>query len=224
MSTLGDAETLLGRAAVVFWDFDGVIKESVTVKTAAFEQLFAAYGPDVAQRVRLHHEAHGGLSRYDKIPLYLGWTGESATSERVQEFCDRFSGLVLEQVVACDWVPGVRDYLESHHHHRYFVLLTATPQPEIEIILRRVGLTDWFRQVHGAPAAKPASIGQVLSRRHCDPLDALVVGDSETDLDAALAHGVPFLLRRTVHNETLQRRFSGPSFNDLGPSSARTTR
>ena len=29
---------------LVFWDFDGVIKDSVTVKTDAFSKLFEKYG------------------------------------------------------------------------------------------------------------------------------------------------------------------------------------
>ena len=42
-----------------FWDFDGVIKDSVDVKTQAYFQLFEPFGLDVAERVRQHHEAMG---------------------------------------------------------------------------------------------------------------------------------------------------------------------
>ena len=33
---------LFKRAEIIFWDFDGVIKESVGVKSDAYEKLFAA--------------------------------------------------------------------------------------------------------------------------------------------------------------------------------------
>ena len=58
---------------VVFWDFDGVIKDSVGVKSDAFESIFLPFGRDVAAKVREHHEKNGGVSRHKKIPLYLAW-------------------------------------------------------------------------------------------------------------------------------------------------------
>ena len=51
--------------------FDGVIKESVSVKTDAFVDLFRPYGRDVCEQVRKHHLANGGMSRYQKMPTYL---------------------------------------------------------------------------------------------------------------------------------------------------------
>jgi phosphoglycolate phosphatase-like HAD superfamily hydrolase len=69
----------------IFLDFDGVIKESVEAKSAAFVHLFEGFGDDVSKRVRSHHEANGGMSRFEKIPMYLGWAGEKETQKRVDE-------------------------------------------------------------------------------------------------------------------------------------------
>ena len=82
---------LLRAAHLVFWDFDGVIKESVAVKSDAFVRLFLPFGSEVADRVRQHHEAHGGMSRFDKMPIYLRWAGEPATAEQIQQYCGRFA-------------------------------------------------------------------------------------------------------------------------------------
>lgn len=199
----------------MFWDFDGVIKDSVSAKARAFEEVFACFGPIVAQRVRQHHESHGGVSRYQKIPLYLRWAGQSATEAQVQEFCDRFSTQVLQAVLASAWVPGVREYLDSHREDQCFVLLTATPQEEIERILRALKLSEHFREVYGAPTPKADAVAVVLNRRGCPPDQALVIGDSTTDLEAAVANHVPFLLRRATYNNALQQRFSGPTFDNL---------
>ena len=35
----------------IFFDFDGVIKESVEIKTDAFEQLFLPFGIDIARKI-----------------------------------------------------------------------------------------------------------------------------------------------------------------------------
>jgi phosphoglycolate phosphatase-like HAD superfamily hydrolase len=210
-----EAETCLQAACLVFWDFDGVIKDSVAAKSEAFEGLFRPYGNDLATRVRQHHEAHGGVSRFEKIPLYLAWAGEEVTEGRIQDFCGRFSALALQAVIDSPWVPGVREYLALNHSRQYFVLVSATPQAEIEHILDALDLAPCFREVHGAPKKKTDALEEVLSRLQLGPERAIMVGDAETDLISAQNHGVPFLLRRTLLNRDLQDRFAGPMFENL---------
>ena len=206
---------VLNKFDVIFWDFDGVIKDSVAVKSMAFEQLFLPYGTQLAARVRRHHEAHGGVSRYEKMPIYLGWAGEPGTAARIDEFCERFSRLVRQAVIDAAWVPGVREYLLAHQARQRFVLVTATPQQEIEQLLSAVQIAHCFREVQGAPTPKAAAIADVLRRWQCPPGRALMVGDSESDLSAADANHVAFLLRRTPLNEKLQERYAGPAFETL---------
>lgn len=212
--TVDSAVLELVTAKLVFWDFDGVIKDSVEVKTAAFEELFLPYGVDVAARVRAHHEAHGGVSRFQKIPLYLGWVGVTGAAA-IDEHCRRFSDLVLQKVIDSPWVPGVREYLVANHARQYFVLLTATPQEEIEHIIRSLQISELFRQVFGAPSKKADAIARVLAATGAAPKSALMVGDSETDLTAAVANGVGFLLRRTALNRAMHDRDNFCVFDDL---------
>ncbi len=209
------ADALLKTRQVIFWDFDGVIKDSVMVKSVGYERLFMSYGKDVVDRVRQHHKDHGGISRYEKIPLYLSWAGEPANADQVHEFCGRFSNLVKQAVIDAPWVPGVREYLQANQISQHFVLITATPQEEIEQILHEIDIAHCFREVYGAPTAKATVVNDMLQRLHCPSEQALVVGDSDTDLSAAEENDVVFLLRRTSFNQGLQERFQGSSFEGL---------
>ena len=58
---------------LIFWDFDGVIKDSVQVKISSFCKLFEHYGLEVVEKIRVHNERNGGMSRYMKFPIYLDW-------------------------------------------------------------------------------------------------------------------------------------------------------
>jgi phosphoglycolate phosphatase-like HAD superfamily hydrolase len=205
----------LNDAIVVFWDFDGVIKESIAVKTEAFARLFAPFGPSIVARVREHHQRNGGMSRLQKIPLYLAWAGQLADATLVAEYCDSFSVSVCQAVIDSAWVPGAREYLESNCERQRFVLITATPQAEIERILVALQLRSCFRQVHGAPAEKGMAVAAVLAEWNCPPTQALVVGDSTTDYEAALTNRVSFLLRRTPLNLDLQQRHRGLQCDDF---------
>ncbi|WP_276613020.1 HAD family hydrolase [Cylindrospermopsis raciborskii] len=206
---------IISSANLVFWDFDGVIKESVDVKTRAFEALFLPHGSEIAAKVRLHHEANGGVSRFEKMPLYLTWAGIEPTESTVKVWCDRFSDLVLQAVLESPWVPGVPDYLETHYQQQHFILVTATPQTEIDVILHRLGITHWFRQVFGAPTRKAEAIGLVLNQQQISPQYALMIGDAESDWNAAQSHGVPFILRLTKINRALQDSYIGIKFENL---------
>jgi phosphoglycolate phosphatase-like HAD superfamily hydrolase len=200
---------MLHRYPVVFWDFDGVIKDSVEVKGAAFERLFVPFGADLAARVRHHHEQNGGVSRSEKLRLYLRWAGEPASKAQVERYCELFSAAVRQAVIDSNWVPGAREYLEENHGRQTFILLSATPQQELEGIVRALGGANWFRAIHGAPIVKAEAITVSLTELRRAPGEALLIGDSDADYEAAAKAGVEFLLRCTNLNSALQKRHTG---------------
>ena len=206
---------LVKEFKIVFWDFDGVIKDSVKVKSLGYEKLFSQFGQELVGRVNKHHESNGGISRFVKIPLYLGWAGQTLKPESVQEYCDRFSALVQQAVIDSPWVPGVKEYLKYNHTRQCFILITGTPQEEIEQILISLDIADLFREVHGAPKTKITVVNDVLKRLGFESEQALVIGDSGTDLEAAKDNSVAFLLRCTNQNYNLQESYSGPRFENL---------
>ena len=55
--------------AIVF-DFDGVIVDSVPIKTEAFRELYWPYGEEVVHKVAEHHIKNGGLPRSKKFKIY----------------------------------------------------------------------------------------------------------------------------------------------------------
>jgi HAD superfamily hydrolase (TIGR01549 family) len=205
----------LDKYATIFWDFDGVIKDSVDVKTMAYERLFLPYGASVSRSVREHHEVNGGMSRFDKIPLYLRKAGVVITDNVVEEFCSKFSNMVMERVINSPWVPGALEYLKKAHASTRFVLVTATPKNEIEVILERLGIRSYFQYVYGAPLPKTDAIAEVMTRHSLKPEQALMIGDASADLIAAVNNSVCFLLRQTPINGLLQKSYTGPQVRNF---------
>jgi phosphoglycolate phosphatase-like HAD superfamily hydrolase len=205
----------MDKFRVVFWDFDGVIKDSVEVKSNAFEQMFESFGDDVAKKVRSHHESNGGMSRFDKLPLYLKWSGQSPSEAMIDEYSKRFSNLVKQKVIESEWVPGVLDYIQHSSKRQTFFLVTATPQPEIEEILRVLRIKRFFRKVIGAPTKKGDAIRMLLAECSVTWDQAMMVGDSSSDYEAASVNHITFVLRRTNLNQDLQDRLTCPMINDF---------
>ena len=206
---------VLRDAGLVFWDFDGVVKDSVEVKSDGFRWIVRGADDSIGNRVQRHHEANGGISRFEKIPLYLSWAGMSSDAAAVRRACSEFSRFVVDAVIDSPWVPGVRDYLVENRGDQVFILVTATPADEIGWILERLDLLTCFSEVHGAPMAKADAVSETLARHLFEPDQSVFIGDSESDHRAATSNSVPFLLRRHRFNDDLIEVLDVPSFSEL---------
>ena len=193
----------------VFWDFDGVVKESVTIKEDAYCELFLPYGPAVAARVREHHLEHGGMSRFDKIPHYFReFAGVIPDAAQIDAALAKFESLVYKKVIDCPWVPGARELILGNPWRQTFYLVTATPKQEIDRILGELGLFQAFARVAGAPEEKADAIASAIGAGALAPHACVMIGDSRTDHAAALANGIDFVLRDTPENAIMQRSIS----------------
>ena len=187
---------------LIFWDFDGVIKESVSVKTDAYEELFKSYGSDVCKQVKNHHLANGGMSRFNKIPLYLKWVGLEQNDLEVQNYCDKFGRIVKDKVITSAWVPGVQDFLHSNKEKYIFIIVSATPQDEIEEICKALNFDCVFLKIYGSPASKAESIKISMLHFGVDASSCVMIGDAQADIDAAQDNNIDFIFRR--HQDNLQ--------------------
>jgi len=206
---------VLKDAYLVFWDFDGVVKDSLEVKTEGFRWIVRSAGPLVCDRVQRHHESHGGMSRFDKIPLYLTWADMPANAGPVHNACAEFSAFVTDAVAKSPWVGGVPEYLRNNPGNQLFILVTSTPSEEIAQILNQLDLLPCFSKIFGAPSSKVDAVASSLANLQIAPDRAVFVGDSMTDYEAASSNYVPFLLRRHRLNKDIAASLAVPSFNNL---------
>ena len=205
----------LNSFKVVFWDFDGVIKDSVGVKSDAFEQLFLPFGVEVAREVRKHHEANSGISRFDKLPLYLDLAEQNQSSELINKYLKLFSDLVKQKVIDSEWVYGVTEYLQNNSNIQQFFLVTATPQEEIEYIVNKLKIGRYFMEIIGSPANKKDAISSLLLKYSIIPERAVMIGDSHSDYDASIANNISFIIRGTNLNKKLQSSLDCQVINDF---------
>ncbi len=197
-----------------FLDFDGVLKESVDAKGEAFRKLFAEFGAEIAARVERHHRDHGGMSRFEKMPLYLSWAGQSTDRTSVDLWCRRFSEQAYEAVITAPWVAGAVEFL-AQSRNGLRVVVSAIPQEELERILEALGIRDCFDAVHGAPTSKAAAVAHMLRSARVAPERCRFVGDAMADHDAASVNCVPFVLRRHAGNQNLLPGYTGRVIQDL---------
>jgi len=176
-----------------FFDFDGVLADSVEVKTRAFAKLFEPYGPEVVARVVAHHRYHGGMTRVEKFSHYYHeYLGKSLSNKEMADLCQRFSELVMDEVVAAPEISGAGEFLQRWCERLTCFVVSAAPEEEIKEIVKRRGMDGYFKEFLGAPASKKKNLEILLAKYDLNPSRCCFFGDAESDYLAAHTCGVDF--------------------------------
>ncbi len=188
--------------AIIF-DFDGVLAESVDVKTRAFEALYAEYGDRIVEQVRDYHLQHGGISRFEKFRYYHEvLLGKTLTKDEENQLGDRFSQYVEDAVVESVYVAGAYNFLESYYQSIPLFVASGTPDVELKRIVSRRNMAHYFISVHGSPVKKGDIIQDILTKHSFNPDHVLMIGDAIADYEGAIAAGVKFMGRVMKYPET----------------------
>jgi HAD superfamily hydrolase (TIGR01509 family) len=182
------------KQKILIYDFDGVICDSVHIKTEAFVELYAQYDEKIQQAVKAYHLKHGGISRYEKFNYFeTELLGKPPTKERIEELAQAFTQLVKEKVIASSYLNGILPFLEKHKNEALQFICTGTPETEILEITKRKKIDHLFTAIYGSPESKTRIIQNILQETGAQPEDCLFFGDAMTDLNAAKECNIPFV-------------------------------
>ena len=188
--------------AIIF-DFDGVLVESVDIKTHAFAELYQSYGDTIVSKVVRYHELNGGLSRYNKFRYFQQHllNMPPLTQDEEQELDRHFSKLVVEAVIDSDPVPGANEFVRIEASRIPLFIASGTPEIELNTIVTRRGLDPYFTEVRGSPKLKQDLIAEILSTHGLTPSHVLMIGDALIDYQSAQTNNVAFLGRVRIRDK-----------------------
>jgi phosphoglycolate phosphatase-like HAD superfamily hydrolase len=208
---------ILIDAEVIFWDFDGVIKDSASVKTQAYVDMVAEFGVNAQKRVLLDYKLAGGMSRFELIPrFYNDLLKIELTDAQLAKKFDLYSKMVVESVILSAYIKGVESYLDINFNRQRFIIVTNTPKTEIDMILKKLGIDRYFESVFGAPDLKEDVVKNTLERCDVSADNCVFVGDSSGDFKAAQVNNVPFIYRGSEDQDLYE--YSLVDFLDLNVS------
>jgi len=179
----------------VFFDFDGVVLDSVNVKTKAFAKMFRQYGQEVEKKVVEYHVNNGGVSRFDKFRYYYKEIlNKPVNEEIIKTLSAQFSDLVIDGILASPFISGAKESLESLKKKEIpCYIVSATPYEEINLIVEKKELKGYFKEVHGSPRKKWEICKDIIKRKNHNPQYCLFIGDAMSDYEAAQKNGTCFL-------------------------------
>lgn len=183
------------RYDYLFFDFDGVILDSVDVKTEAFRVMYAEYGKAVSDRVVIHHLRNGGMSRYDKFKYYhKEFLNITLSKRKLEQLAVAFSKIVFTKVLEAEYLPGVIEFLElCRKSGKTCFVVSATPEKEIKQIIKEKGLNLYFSQVRGSPRAKSENLKDLMRRYKVERTRSVFFGDSINDRISARENNIKFI-------------------------------
>ena len=176
-----------------FFDFDGVLADSVEVKTEAFGQLFESYGKDIKEKVIKYHRKNGGVSRSEKFKYYYKhFLNKPITDDIISHLSKEFSKLVVKKVIQCDEIPGAKNFLKQWYKVVPCYVISAAPDEELNEIVKNRKLTPFFKEIYGSSKLKHEHLYIIIKKYMYNPKNCIFWGDAISDYKASLHCGVPF--------------------------------
>lgn len=180
----------------IIFDFDGVLVESVDVKTRAFATLYECYGSEIVKKVVAYHLKHGGMSRFEKFCYFHeNLLGKEFTKNIELELCSKFAGLVEDAVVGAPFVTGAIEFLLQFHDKLKLFVASGTPEEELKRIANKRAIDKYFISLCGSPATKSSIINDIVLTHNLKRSKVLMIGDAMTDYLAAKQARINFIWR-----------------------------
>ncbi len=186
------------RTAIVL-DLDGTLVDTAADLCAALNHVLAAGGcPPVAVEEMRHMVGDGSAKLIDRG---LATRGAEPTqedvAERLRAFLDYYSAHIAVHSVP---FPGVRETLDALKRRGLELgVCTNKPYRMTELLLRALDLDGFFGAVLGGDSLSvhkpdPRHLLGVTRALGTDPEEAVMVGDSRTDVLCARAAHVPVIV------------------------------
>lgn len=176
------------------FDCDGVILDSMHIKTLGYREIFSDQPTELIERFIDFHLRNGGLPRYNKIRyFYNELRGEPISERDVDRLAAQYAAVMRREMHnPALIIPEVVDFIRKHQGSCTFHVVSATEEQELCDELTVLGLASLFCSIHGSPALKEENVEKILTTYGYAPPDTVFVGDSINDLAAAQAFCLPF--------------------------------
>ena len=178
----------------LIFDFDGVISDSVHIKTLIFKEMYLHYGRGIAKKVENYHLNNGGMSRFQKFKYFEEIILKKKCSNRkINCLSKEFESKVKHRVIKASYIKGAKKFLNANYKKYKCFISTGTPQREIIEILKEKNIKHLFKEIYGSPESKKNHIKKIIKKYSFKKKEILFLGDSRNDYEAAFDQNINFV-------------------------------
>ncbi len=178
----------------IFWDFDGVILDSMPIRDYGFREIFKDFDKDIVDKLLEYHTLNGGLSRYVKIRyFYNTLLGREISDEKVQELANRFSTIMKAELTNKKYlIDETVDFIEKNYKNYNFHIVSGSDEKELNYLCKELEISKYFKTIEGSPTPKNDLVKNILEKYDYNSKECILIGDSINDYEAANINGMTF--------------------------------
>ena len=179
---------------VIFWDFDGVILNSMPIRDKGFLHIFKDYPKDLVEQLLAFHHQNGGLSRYVKIRyFYEELLKKNIIEDEVIKLAEKFSEVMRKELINPDLlIQDSLNFIQKYHKISKFHIVSGSDQNELRFLCKELGIDMYFLSINGSPTPKKQWVETILKEKNYPLSDCVLIGDSMNDYEAAVQNGIAF--------------------------------
>jgi len=178
---------MLENYKVLLWDFDGVIMDSMPIRSNGFGTVLQDYPAIQVKQLMDFHNLNGGLSRYVKFRYFFETIrGETITEEEIQALANSFSEIMLSSLINSELlITDSLSFIELNATGYEMHIVSGSDGTELNKICDALGLTKFFKTINGSPTPKKELVNLLLKEYAYEKKDVILIGDSINDFEAA---------------------------------------
>lgn len=194
---------------IFFWDFDGVLMDSMPVRNKGFELVLKDFPKDQVDELMNFHLKNGGLSRYVKFRYFFeNIRNEPISDYEINKWAKKFSVVMRKELVAPkllieDSLAFVKNNFENYDMH----IVSGSDQEELRFLCNKMNIEIFFKSINGSPTPKIELVKNLLIINKYQNQDCVLIGDSLNDYDAAFKNEIDFIGYNNVALKQLNAQY-----------------
>lgn len=194
---------------VYIFDCDGVILDSNQLKIDAMESTLHGVGfaeAEISQCINYFRE-NFGKSRFHHVRVFVEqYLQPSKAIDKLkleESIIKHFSKQCQNLYQSAKVTPCFLETLSGLEGGKY--IASGSAQDELRRVFRERDFTKYFHGIFGSPVSKSENISHILTLENT--LNAVMVGDAMSDLNAAIQNDIDFIAY-TPYSNTPERLIS----------------
>ncbi|UJP64469.1 HAD family hydrolase [Mongoliitalea daihaiensis] len=190
---------------VIFWDFDGVLMDSNSIRDLGFEHVLAEFPKEEVDQLLAFHQANGGLSRYVKFRYFFEEIRKKSISDSdILIWAERFSLIMKELLVNPELLMEETLNFVKENQGEYIMHITSgSDQNELRFLCESMGIDNLFTSIHGSPKPKKEWVKELIEMHGYKKEECVLIGDSYNDYEAANSSNIHFMAYNNAKLEAL---------------------
>jgi len=178
----------------IIFDFDGVILDSIPVKTEAFRKLFKDFLKENVDELIEYHIQNGGISRYKKIEYFFTKIlNKSITNEDVLKYAEKYSQITKEELAQMKYlIKDTLDFIKQNFKKYNMHIASGADEEDLKYICNKLDLKKYFLSINGSPKVKSEIVKDILDNNSYKKEETILIGDSINDYEASYSNKIEF--------------------------------